>query len=261
MDIIVCIKQVPESIDVQIDPTTNTLIREGVVSIVNPFDMHAIEEGLRIKEKLGGTITAISMGPPQAKEVLKEAISMGADNAILLSDRKFAGADTLATALTLGTAIKKINKVDLIICGKQAIDGDTAQVGPGIAEVLNIPHVSYVGKIEEINSGYMQVERITESGYEVIDTSLPTLITVLKDINEPRLPTFKGKMRAKNMEISVWGPEDLQLEEDRIGLSGSPTQVIKIFKPQRVKKGERCDGEPEECADCFISFLREKEIV
>jgi electron transfer flavoprotein beta subunit len=261
MDIIVCIKQVPESIEVQIDPKTNTLIREGVDSIVNPFDMHALEEGLRIKEELGGTVTAISMGPPQAKEVLKEAISMGADNAILLSDRKFAGADTLATALTLGTAIKKISNVDLIICGKQAIDGDTAQVGPGIAEVLDIPHVSYVGKVEDINSGQMQVERITESGYEVIETFLPALITVLKDINEPRLPTFKGKMRAKNMEIPVWGPEDLELEENHIGLSGSPTQVIKIFKPQRVKKGEICDGQPEECADRLVSFLKEKEIV
>jgi len=261
MDIIVCIKQVPETIDVQIDPKTNTLIREGVSSIVNPFDMYAIEEGLRIKERLSGTVTAISMGPSQAKEVLKEAISMGANNAILLSDRKFAGADTLATSLTLGTAIKKIGKFDLIICGKQAIDGDTAQVGPGVAEVLDIPHVSYVGKIAEINSGYMQVERMTESGYEVIEASLPALITVLKDINEPRLPSFKGKMRAKNMEIPVWGAGDLELEENRIGLSGSPTQVIKIFRPQRVKKGARCDGGPEECANRFVSFLREKEIV
>jgi len=261
MHIIVCIKQVPETIDVQIDTKTNTLIREGVPSIVNPFDMYAIEEGLRIKEKMGGTVTAISMGPPQAKEVLKEAISMGADNAILLSDRKFAGADTLATSYTLGAAIKKMGKFDLTICGKQAIDGDTAQVGPGLAEVLNIPHVSYVRKIEEINSRYMRVERMTESGHEIIETALPALITVVKEINEPRLPSFRGKLRAKNMEIPVWNAEDLGLDENRIGLLGSPTQVIRIFRPQRVKKGIVLDGEPDECVNRFISFLQEKQII
>src|SRR3989338_4813938 len=190
MEIIVCIKQVPETTQVQIDPQTNTLIREGVKSIINPFDMYAIEEGIRLKEKFGGKVTVITMGPPQAESALREAIALGADEAVLVSDRAFAGSDTWATSFTMATAIKKMGKFDLIICGKQASDGDTAQVGPGISVHLDIPQVTFVKKIEEIKDGLAKVERLTEEGFDVIQTPLPALLTVVKEINTPRLPSL-----------------------------------------------------------------------
>ncbi|MGE4358114.1 MAG: electron transfer flavoprotein subunit beta, partial [Candidatus Omnitrophota bacterium] len=231
MNIIVCIKQVPDTTEVKIDPQTNTLIREGVASIINPFDMYAIEEGIRLKEKYGGKVTVISMGPPQAEEALREAISLGCDEAILITDRAFAGSDTWATSYTLAKAIEKIGDFDLIICGKQAIDGDTAQVGPGISAHLDIPQVTYVKKIEEIKIGepqsditggtsnqiIMRVERMVEEGYEVIEVPLPCLITVVKEINEPRLPSLKGKLRAKSAEIKKWGILDLGLDKKEVG--------------------------------------------
>jgi electron transfer flavoprotein beta subunit len=176
MNIIVCIKQVPETTEVKIDPKTNTLIREGVTSITNPFDLWAIEEGVQIKEKLGGKVTAISMGPPQAEQVLRDAIAVGSDSGILLSDPAFAGADTLATSYTLAQAIKKIGDFDLILCGKQATDGDTAQVGPGIAVHLNIPQIVFVKKIREISEGKIIAERMTEEGTEVVESSIPCLV-------------------------------------------------------------------------------------
>jgi len=248
MEIIVCIKQVPDTADIRIDPKTNTLIREGVPSIINPFDTYAIEEGVRLKEKYQGKVTVISMGPPQVEDALREAISLGIDEGVLLSDRAFAGADTLATSYTLAEGIKKIGKFDLIICGKQAMDGDTAQVGPGIAEKLNIPHVTYVKKIEEIMDSYIQVERLMEEGYEVIKMPLPALITVVKEINEPRMPSLKGKLKAKSAQIITWRAKDLEAEENRIGLEGSPTQVIKIFPPQPRGRGEMIEGTPPEQA-------------
>ena len=179
MNIVVCIKQVPDTTDVRIDPATNTLIREGVPSIINPFDMYAIEEALRLREKLGGKVTVISMGPPQVIDALREAISMGVDDAVLLSDRAFAGADTWATSYTLSMGIRKMGGADVILCGKQAIDGDTAQVGPGVAEFLDIPQVTYVKKIEQIDDKKARVWRMTEEGYEVVDTSLPAMFTVV----------------------------------------------------------------------------------
>ena len=197
MNIIVCIKQVPDTANVKIDPQTNTLIREGVESIINPFDMYAIEEAVRTKEKLGGSVLAVTMGPPQADAALREAISMGVDEAVLVSDRAFAGSDTWATSYTLACAIKKIGKFDIIFCGKQAADGDTAQVGPGVSMHLDIPQVTYVKKIEEVTPDHARVERMTEEGYEVIEVPLPVLFTVVKEINEPRIPSLKGKMRAK----------------------------------------------------------------
>ena len=189
MDIIVCIKQVPDTTKVAINPVTNTLIREGVESIVNPFDLYAIEEGIRLREKFNGKVTVITMGPPQAKDALKTALGMGADDAVLLSDRAFAGSDTWATSYTLSCGIKKIGKFDIILCGKQAMDGDTAQVGPGIAEWLDIPFVAWVGKIEEIklDQKYIKVDRLMEDGHEVIESSLPILLAVTKEINEPRI--------------------------------------------------------------------------
>jgi len=260
MNIIVCIKQVPETTQVQIDPKTNTLIREGVTSIINPFDMYAIEEGIRLKEKFGGKTTVITMGPPQAECALREAMSLGCDEGILLSDRAFAGSDTLATSYTLAMAIKKIKEFDMIICGKQASDGDTAQVGPGISTHLDLPQLTYVRKIEEIKDGQIVAERMTEEGFEIIKMPLPCLITVVKEINEPRLPSLKGMMRSKNAKINTWKAIDLEMEEDRIGLKGSPTQVIKIFTPPARPKGQIFDGSPDEAVEKLLDVLKDLTI-
>jgi electron transfer flavoprotein beta subunit len=265
MDIIVCIKQVPDTTDVRIDPQTNTLIRAGVECIVNPFDMYAIEEGIRLKEKFGGKVIVITMGPPQAEEALREAISLGADEAILISDRSFAGSDTWATSYTLSRSIHKIGGYDLIICGKQAIDGDTAQVGPGISAHLDIPQITYVKKIEEVvlekaKNGYLRAERMTEEGYEIIESPLPCLITVVKEINEPRLPSLKGKMRAKKAEIKKWGVKDLELDPDLIGLNGSPTKVVRIFTPPPRESGQILKGDAKEVSEKLVDLLR-KEVL
>ena len=236
MNIIVCIKQVPDTTDVKINPETGTLIREGVPSIVNPFDTYAIEESLRLKEKFGGKVTVISMGPPQAVEALKEAVAMGADEAVLLSDRAFAGSDTWATAYTLSRAIRKLGAFDVILCGKQAIDGDTGQVGPGIARQLGVTQLTYVFKIQKLEpeARTIAVERLLEEGREVVEARLPVLLTVVKDINQPRYPTFLGIRRATKMQIPVWGAADLaDVDTSKLGLKGSPTQVVKIFSPPR----------------------------
>jgi electron transfer flavoprotein beta subunit len=261
MNIVVCIKQVPDVTDVKIDPETNTLIREGVPSIINPFDMYAIEEAIRLKEKMGGEVTLLTMGPPQAEAALREGISMGADHAVLVSDRSFAGSDTLATSYTLAMAIRKIDSAEMVICGKQAIDGDTAQVGPGIAENLQWGFSAYVKKIEEIQDGTVRLERMMDDGYDVLEVSLPLVMTVVKEINEPRLPTLKGKMRAKKLEIPVWSAEDIGADPDRIGLKGSPTQVWKIFTPEFRYEGEMISGEPQEQAARLISEVRRMKIV
>ena len=261
MEIIVCIKQVPDTTEVRINPETGTLMRDGVPSIVNPFDMYAIEEGLRLKEKFGGKVTSLSMGPPQAREALKETISMGVDEAILLSDRAFAGSDTLATSYTLSAAIRKLGDFDLILCGKQASDGDTAQVGPGIAECLDIPFVAFVKKIEGIQDGKAQVERMMEYGHDVIETPLPAVLTVVKEINEPRLPSLRGKMRARKYDPIVYTMEDLEVDKDRLGLDGSPTQVIKVFTPEVRRAGEILEGEtPEELAYKLKERLKEASL-
>lgn len=256
MNIIVCIKQVPDTSEVRINPETNTLIREGVPSIVNPFDMYAIEEGLRIKERIGGKVTALSMGPPQAAEALREAFSLGVDEVLLLSDRSFAGSDTLATSYTLSKAIEKIGKFDIILCGKQAIDGDTAQVGPEIAEHLGIPFITSVRKIEEIKEDYIRVHRMMEDGYEVIETRPPVLLTVVKEINEPRPPSLKRKIQAKGLQVPVWTSKDLNVDEGRIGLNGSPTKVLKIFPPEIKGERKMLQGSLEEQIDSLIAELK-----
>lgn len=259
MNIIVCIKQVPETTEVRINPETNTLIREGVKSVINPFDMYAIEEGVRIKEKSGGKVTVLTMGPPQAETALREALSLGADEAILLSDRAFAGSDTWATSYTLACAIRKIKDYDLIICGKQASDGDTAQVGPGIATHLDIPQVTYVKKIEEIRDKAVRVERMTEEGYEIIESGFPVLFTVVKEINSPRMPGLRGLMRAKSAKIIHWTHKDLEANAENLGLSGSPTQVVKIFTPPARAKGEMLEGDAEVVARRLTEIIK-KEI-
>lgn len=258
MNIIVCIKQVPDTTQVKIDPQTNTLIREGVQSIINPFDMYAIEEGVRLKEKFNGKTIVLTMGPPQAENALREAISMGCDEGYLISDRAFAGSDTLATGYTLAKAILKIKNFDIILCGKQASDGDTAQVGPGIATQLDIPQVTYVKKIDNVDNKFAQVERMTEEGFEVVKTSLPCLLTVVKEINEPRIPSLKGRMKAKKAEITTWKAIDLDVDESQLGLTGSPTWVSKIFTPPPRPKGEIFDGDPNEATDKLVEMLKER---
>jgi len=260
MNIIVCIKQVPETTEVRINPETNTLIREGVKAIINPFDMYAIEEGIRLKERFSGKLTIITMGPPQAEAALREAISLGADEGILVCDRAFAGSDTWATSYTLAGAIKKLGEFDLILCGKQASDGDTAQVGPGISTHLNIPQVTYVKKIEEVKDKIMRVERMMEEGFEIIETPLPALLTVVKEINEPRLPSLKGLMRAKSAKITLWTQKDLDLDPQNIGLSGSPTQVVKIFTPAQRTGGQILTGEVTEIAEKLAGLLKDEVV-
>lgn len=249
MNILVCIKQVPDTADVRINPETNTLVREGVKSIINPFDMYAIEEAVRLKEKFNGKATVLTMGPPQAEAALREAISMGIDDAYLVSDRAFAGSDTLATSYTLASAIKKIGDFSIILCGKQAADGDTAQVGPGISTHLDIPQVTYVKKIKEIQNNMARVERMTEEGFEIVECPLPCLFTVVKEINTPRLPSLKGIMRSKSAKINLLSAAMLDTEEDRLGLKGSPTQVVKIFSPERRKSGEIFNGPVEDSVE------------
>jgi len=201
MNIVVCIKQVPGTTEIKIDPQTNTLVREGVESIINPFDCYALEEAVRLRERYGGKVTVISMGPPQAEEALRETISLGADETILLSDRAFAGSDTWATAYVLSRAMARIADYDVIICGRQTLDGDTGQVGPGLSEMLGIPFVAYVSRVEEIRDGYIRVQRMVEEGYETIEMALPAVITVVKEINVPRLPSLRGSMKAKTAQI------------------------------------------------------------
>ncbi len=257
MKIIVCVKQVPDAKDVRLDPKTNTLAREGVESIMNPFDRHALEAAVALKEQYGGTVTAITMGPPQAEETLRDAVACGADEGILVSDRAFAGADTWATSYTLGKAVESLGGFDLIICGKQAIDGDTAQVGPGLAQRLDIPYVAYARKINECVDGVIRLERLMDDGYDEIEMQMPALMTVVKEINEPRVPSLKGKMKAKKMQATVLTAEDIGAETECLGLQGSTTQVVKVFSPQFSADRSMLEGSVDEQVDQLIEKLDE----
>lgn len=260
MKIIVCIKQVPGTNEVKMDPVTNTIIRENVTAIINPFDTYAIEEAVRIKEKFGAEITGLSMGIPAATEMLREAISLRVDKAMLLSDRKFAGADTLATSYALSKGVEKIGKYDLIICGKQATDGDTAQVGPSLAKTLGIAYVTDISKIIDINKNFMHCMKITDDGYEEIEIKLPALITVVKEINMPRLPSIKSMKDAKKAEIEIVTFNDLKADETRVGLKGSPTQVRKTFVPVHDVNSVTLEGTAEEKAEKLAEILLSVEI-
>jgi electron transfer flavoprotein beta subunit len=257
MNIVVCLKQVPGTTEVKINPTTNTLIRQGIKNVINPFDSYALEEGVRLKEKHGGKVTVISMGPPQALEMLKEAISLGADNAVLISDAAFAGADTWATAYTLAAAIKKLGPTDIIICGRQSTDGDTGQVGPEMAEMLGMPFLAYVSKIEEITPAQVRVKRMVDEGHEILDAPLPVLITVTKEINVPRLPSLRGIMKSKSAQIPTWTAAELGADLSKVGLAGSFTKVVKIFTPQREHKAEMLAGELSDQVAGLVGRLRE----
>jgi len=241
MHFVCCIKQVPDTAEVKIDPQTNTLIRSGVEAIANPFDLVALEQALRLKEKVGGKVTALSMGPPQAELVLREALSLGADEAILLSDRPFAGADTLATSYTIAKAIEKLNHdlpVDLILCGKQAIDGDTAQTGPNLATRLGYTQLTYIVEVQWINvsSRQIQVKRKVEGGAEIIRGPLPALLTVELELAKPRRAPLPLLVQSLRSGIKVWKADDLQADPKKLGLKGSPTWVKKIFSPP-VREG------------------------
>jgi electron transfer flavoprotein beta subunit len=257
MKIIVCIKQVPETQDVRLDPVTHTLKREGVKAVINPFDLYAVEEGLRVREAKGGTVTLLTMGPPQAEEALREAMGYGADAAILLSDKAFAGADTWATALTLAKALDKLGGADLIFTGKQAIDGDTAQVGPMLATIMGIPYVGWARKITLAGDKTLEVERLLDHGYDAVEVSLPAVVSVVKEINEPRLPSFKAKLKAKKEAIPVWGLADLGLPADEVGLMGSFTQVVKVFPPPPRGESQVWEGPPADLAARTWARLKE----
>jgi electron transfer flavoprotein beta subunit len=264
MNIIVCIKQVPDTEHLQevtINPETNTLEREKIPAIVNPFDSNAVEEAIRIKEKQGGKVTVITMGPPQAEEALRTALAMGADEAILLTDMAFAGSDTWATAKTLAKAIEKIGAYDLILFGKQAIDGDTAQVGPEVAEALSLPQITYASKLE-IDGKKVKGRRTVEDAYEEVEAGMPCVVTVTKDINEPRFASVKGLLKAKKTEIIKWGKDDLALKDKEVGLNGSATQVIKIFTPPRREKGEIIEGDSsDEKTSKLVEKLKADKII
>lgn len=260
MKIIVCIKQVPGTNEVKMDPVTNTIIRENVPAIINPFDTYAIEEAVRIKEKYGAEITGLSMGIPAAEEMLKEAISLGIDNASLLTDRKFAGADSLATSYALSKGVEKIGEFDLIICGKQATDGDTAQVGPSLAKTLGIAYATNISKIIEIKQDSMHCMKITDDGYEEIEIRLPALVTVVKEINMPRLPSINSMKKAKKSEIEIITFNDVKADENKVGLKGSPTQVKKTFVPIHEVSSVTIDGSPEEKAEKLAEILLSIEI-
>jgi electron transfer flavoprotein beta subunit len=261
LNIVVCIKQVPGTTQVRINPETGTLVRDGVEAVVNPFDEYAIEEALRIREKAGGVVKVITMGPPQADVALRSAIAMGADEGILVTDRQFAGSDTWATSYTLSSAIKTIENTDLIICGKQAIDGDTAQVGPGVAEMLGIPYVAWVRKVESIDENSIKVERLMEDGYDIVEMPLPGLITVVKEINTPRMASLKGKMNAKKAQIKTITASDLSVDASRLGLNGSPTQVLRSFVPEKKSGGEKISGEVPELVAKIKSTILELEVI
>ena len=264
MKICVCIKQVPATTEVKFHPETNTLIREGVESQINPFDLYALEEAVRVKERLvaqgeEATVTVMTMGLPSAEQSLRDAIALGADDAVLLSDRGFAGADTWATSFALARGLMKLQP-DLVFCGMQAIDGDTGQVGPGIAVHMDYAQATYVANIESLEKRKITVKRLHEYGYEVCAVKLPAVITVVKEINEPRTPSLRGKMNAKKAEIPIWKPDDIGAPADKLGLQGSPTQVVRVFSPPHREGGEKWTGEPDELADRLAGLLKELEI-
>lgn len=265
MNIIVPIKQVPETSNVKMDLVTGTMVREGVEPIINPLDLYAIEEGVSLKEKYSGNVTVLSMGPAQAELAIREAVAMGCDTGILLSNKAFAGADTWSTSYVLSQAIRKIGNFDLILCGERATDGDTGQVGPGIAAWLDLPFETYISAIREVKSESLIIERMVETGYEILEIELPCLLTVVKEINFPRLPSLRGKMLAKKMEMKVWGPEEIDARHEALGLNGSPTRVVKISSPQIARNGEiakpKDEHEIETAVDGLIQFLQTKEIV
>lgn len=265
MDIIVPIKQVPETGNVKIDEEKGTIVREGVESIINPLDLYAIEIALQLKEKHGGKVTVISMGPKNAEKAIREAISMGCDDGVLISDRAFAGSDTWATSYALSKAISKIGHFDLVITGVRATDGDTGQVGPGISAFLDLPLATYTSAIKEINNDKITIERLTEEGYETLRLPMPCLLTVVKEISYPRLPTLRGKQKARSREMAIWGADDLNVDKTVVGLDGSPVKVVKITRPKVTRNGKIIDTtkgiDAKDAVNELLKFLEERELL
>jgi len=265
MRIIVPIKQVPETNAVRMDEETGTMVREGVEAIVNPLDLYAIEVALRLREAHDGEVVVVTMGPPKADKALREAIAMGCDAGVLVSNKAFAGSDTWSTSYVVAASIRRIGACDLIVCGERATDGDTGQVGPGIAAFLDLPVATYVGKVEEVTDKTVRVHRLVEDGHEVLELDLPAVLTVVKEVGDPRLPTLRGKQRAKKVEIPTWGPDDLDVEAESLGLKGSPTRVVKIFRPQVARECEKVtatdDSGVAEAVGRVVAFLQEKELI
>ena len=270
MKILVSVKQVPESSNVKMDPLTGTVIRAGIETVVNPLDLYAIETALRLKEQYGGEVCAISMGPPDAMRVLREAAAMGCDFCALLSDKAFSGADTWATSYTLAQGVKKLEKLlsgpfDIIITGERATDGDTAQVGPALASWLDLPVLSYVSNIAGITQRRIRLERLVEEGYEMLNAPLPCLLTVVKEIAVPRLPALKGKIRSREMKIPVFSVEDLDINPGYVGLKGSPTRVVKIDTPSISRGGKVIKVHDDEslhlAVDELMSLFAEKGLI
>ncbi len=260
MNVIVCIKQVPETSEVRIDPETKGLVREGVPAIINPFDENAIEAGVQLVEEHGGKVTVLTMGPPQAESALREALAMGADEAVLVTDRALALSDTLATSYALSCAIQSIGEHDLIVCGKQTFEGDTAQVPPGIAEHLGIPQITYVIDLE-IEGNKVRGRRLLEGYYEVVEARMPVVISVVKQMNEPRRPGLKNVLAAKKKEIQVWDAGECDIEVCYCGLDGSPTRVIRTWTPTREQEGEIIEGEPPEAAAELAEKLAAEKLI
>jgi len=268
MRIVVPIKQVPETNAVKMDEATGTMIREGVEAIINPLDLYAIEIAIRLRERQGNggaEVIAVSMGPPKAVTALREAIAMGCDSAVLVSGKAFAGSDTWATSYTLAAAIRKIGGYDLIVCGERATDGDTGQVGPGIAAWLDLPVATYVGKVDELAAGRCRVHRLVEDGYEVLELDLPAVLTVVKEVADPRLPTLRGKQKARRADIPTWGAADMDIDESRCGLNGSPTRVVRIFRPKVARQCEKVTAADEQAveqaAGQLLTFLQKRDLL
>ena len=261
LNIVVCIKQVPETTEVEIDPETGRLKREEVAAVVNPFDEYAVEEGLRLRERYGGVVKALTMGPPMAEAALRDAVALGCDEAWHATDRAFAGADTLATGYTLALCIGKMAPYDLIICGLKTTDGDTGQVGPELAEHLGIPHICYVNKVLEVSDGGIRVTRMLDDGVETLEAPLPVLISVTKEINQPRLATLRGRLKARKAEIRRLTSKDIGGNPGKFGLDGSATRVIKVFTPAPPAGGEVVEGSPDELAERLLEKLIECKVV
>lgn len=261
MNVVVCVKQVPEIEQVRVDEASGRVVHPAGAEMVNPFDMYAIEEALRIKEKEGGKVTAISLGPKENQTALREALSLGVDEAVLLNDQSSLVEDPIATARVLAAGIKKLDRFDLVLCGKQAVDDDSAQVGPALAEFLSLPQVLFVRKIRELSDGKVIVERTTEEGYDLVESGLPAVLSVVKEINEPRLPSLKGKMRAKKAPITEWS--QAELSETMSQLPGGETNLksLKVSPPPLRPKGEMLTGTPEEVSEKLVEKLKGLQVI
>jgi electron transfer flavoprotein beta subunit len=264
MKIVVCIKQVPETSNVRMDPETGTMVREGVESIVNPLDLYAIETALRLKEAHGGEVMVVSMGPPAAERAIREALAMGCDRGVLVSGREFAGSDTHATSYALSQALRRLTPWDMALAGVRATDGDTGQVGPGLAAFLDLPLATEVSRILNVEDGVVTVDRLVEAGYETLRLPLPCLLTVVKEICFPRLPTLRGKQRARQAEVPTWNAADLGLDASLLGLKGSPTRVRRIERPKVARQGVNVVVEKvsaDEAARQLADFLESRNLL